>query len=177
MAKLRELIEDIAVAMVVTVTPDGALRSRPMWTQEMREEGELWFFASDDSEIAHDLSEEHAVNVSYAEPERDRYVSVTGLATLVKDRKKIEEFWDDSLTRYFRKGLSDPHLTLMCVRIESAEYWDAEMSKMLPLRQRKNQRHADAAKKSNDSSDARREGDEGTDGHTKIDIRAVPTSG
>lgn len=40
-AKLRELIEDISIAMIVTVTPEGALRSRPMMTQESDEAGEL----------------------------------------------------------------------------------------------------------------------------------------
>lgn len=177
MAKLRELIEDIAVAMVITVTPEGALRSRPMWTQEMREEGELWFFTLDDSEIAYDLSEERAVNVSYSEPERDRYVSVTGLAMLVKDRKKIEEFWTESLTRIFRNGLKEPHLALMCVRIESAEYWDAEMSKMLPVRNGKQARDDNRSGTSGPASKEDGDRDPGSDGHTKIAIRAVPTSG
>src|SRR4051812_349761 len=132
-AKLRELIQDINVAMLITVTPDGALRSRPMLTQDIRKEGELWFYVSSDAGAVRDIAEEPAVNVSYSEPKSSLYVSVSGQATLVTDKEMIRSLWDDSLTRYFPKGLEDPHLALLRVRIETAEYWDASSNRMASL--------------------------------------------
>src|SRR5688500_16628544 len=82
--KLKELIHDIDVAMVTTVTVDGGLRSRPMVTRQFEDDGMIWFFTSDESGKAEDLREEHAVNVSYSEPKKRRYVSVTGNANLVR---------------------------------------------------------------------------------------------
>lgn len=40
---LRELIKDIDTAMLTTVTEEG-LVSRPMKTQEVEFDGDLWFF-------------------------------------------------------------------------------------------------------------------------------------
>ena len=132
-AKLKELVQDIDVAMVTTVTVEGGLRSRPMVTRQFEDEGVLWFFTSDESGKAEDVREEPAVNVSYAEPKKHRYVSVTGNASLVHDREKARQLWTSSLKTYFPRGLDDPHLALLCVRIESAEYWEASTSRMVQL--------------------------------------------
>jgi general stress protein 26 len=158
--KLHHLVDEISVAMVTTVTPDGTLRARPMFTCGMEEDGHLWFFVSDDSGIAHDLAEEAGVNVTYSDPRRDRYVSVTGNANLEDDRAKMKEMWDAKLARYFPQGLDDPHLALLGVRIEFAEYWDHTTSRMAPV-----------------PGHARKAGKDGAGDHTKVDIRAARASG
>lgn len=169
-AKLRSLIEDIVVAMVITVTPEGSLRSRPMITQAAPDEGELWFLTSDESEMADDLAEEKAVNVSYADIHTDRYVSVTGQATLSRERARLEELWKPSLTRFFPAGLDDPHLALLRVRIETAEYWDAKASRMVSLRAA----HENATDGDRPAAGTSRNGDAE---HTRVEIRATPASG
>jgi general stress protein 26 len=132
-AKLQELVRHIDIAMVTTVTVEGTLRSRPMVTRKFEEDGTLWFFTSDDSGKAHDLQEEHGVNVSYADPKHNRYVSVSGNANVLHNREKAKQLWAPALKAWFPRGLDDPHLALLCVRIESAEYWDASSSKMVQL--------------------------------------------
>jgi general stress protein 26 len=162
--KLRELIGDITIAMITTVTPDGALRSRPMATRDCTAEGVLWFFTAEDSGKTHDLAEEHAVNVSYAAPQRHAYVSVTGTASLVRDRERVRELWDDSLLAYFPGGIADPRLALLCVRIETAEFWDVQARAMIDLegfsRRAGNAAAAPAAAE-----------------HTRLEVRAAPASG
>jgi general stress protein 26 len=160
--KLQTLVREIEVAMITTVTPDGALHSRPMVTCDFDEEGEMWFFTADDSGIVHDLDAEHAVNVSYADPKKRRYVSVTGNAAVVHDRAKAHELWVASLKPYFPRGLDDPHVALLRVRIESAEYWESPASKAMRVFGR-------AARGGTDADEAGE--------HTKIDIRATPASG
>lgn len=132
-AKLRDLIKDILVAMLSTVAADGAIHSRPMATRQIESDGTLWFFATDDSLIVREINEEHQVNVSYAEPRDHRYVSVSGTATIVHDASKAAQLWHPSLTSYFPKGLGDPHLALLRIRIESAEYWDIATSRMVEV--------------------------------------------
>lgn len=172
LAKLRELIEDIHVAMITTVTPDGALRSRPMATQHVHaEQGELWFFTADDSGKARDIAEEHAVNVSYADPKRQRYVSVTGSANLLHDREKAKELWHAELKAWFPKGLDDPRLSLLRVRVVSAEYWDLSSGRMVHLLGR-----AMSALGGHPENDEREPEGPGSE-HTKIGIRATPASG
>ena len=130
-AKVKELVNDIDVAMVTTVTPDGTLRSRPMATLDFEDPGVIWFFTADDSGKARDVNEEQAVNISYAEPKKHRYVSITGNASIVHDPEKAKELWTPAVRAYFPRGLDDPHLALLCVRVQSAEYWDADRSKMV----------------------------------------------
>jgi general stress protein 26 len=161
--KLQELVKDIDIAMVTTVTADGALRSRPMATRKFDDEGRLWFFTADDSGKAHDLEEEHAENVSYAEPKKQRYVSITGNATILRDREKARELWQPILKAYFPAGLDDPHLGLLCVRIETAEYWDSPSSKMVQLYK---MTKAAATGTRPDMGE-----------HAKVEVRATPTSG
>src|SRR5919112_5957683 len=86
--KLRELIKDIQIAMLTTVTEDGTLRSRPMATQQAEFDGDLWFFTQANSPKVEELWHDRHVNVSYAAPDENRYVSVSGTAHLVQNPEK-----------------------------------------------------------------------------------------
>jgi general stress protein 26 len=123
--KLRELIKDIDIAMLTTVDDDGSLRSRPMGTQEAEFDGDLWFFTSADTAKVDEIEREHQVNVSYAEPSKNRYVSVSGMARLLNDRAKMKELWSPIYKAYFPEGLDDPKLRLLKIQVHKAEYWDA----------------------------------------------------
>ena len=131
--KLGELIKDIQFAMLTTVDEDGMLRSRPMATQRAEFDGELWFFTGAGSEKVDEVEHEHQVNVSYADTENQRYVSVSGMAQLVRDRQKAEELWNPFFKAWFPDGLDDPDLALLRVRVEKAEYWDSPSSTMVHL--------------------------------------------
>ncbi len=128
MRKLNQLIEGIEFAMLTTAEPDGALRSRPMATQQAEFAGELWFFTHDYTPKVDQIERDHHVNVSYSSPEKQTYVSVSGTARLVRDRQKIEELWNPILKAWFPKGLDDPALGLLKVTAEKAEYWDSRSS-------------------------------------------------
>src|SRR5690242_12481190 len=77
-AKLWAMIKDIKFAMLVTEQEDGTLRSRPMATQQAEFEGELWFFTAMDAPKVAEVRHHAKVNLSYAEPEDQKYVSVSG---------------------------------------------------------------------------------------------------
>ena len=133
LGKLTELIEDIRIAMLTTAMPDGTLRSRPMATQQTESEGDLWFFTQASAAKAEEIRANPHVNVSYASPRENRYVSVSGTATLVRDRKKMEELWDQLYKAWFPQGLEEPDLALLRVDIERAEYWDAPSGTMAEI--------------------------------------------
>lgn len=123
--KLNDLIKDIRIAMLTTQEPDGTLRSRPMATQQVAFDGDLWFFTYADSSKVAEVQHERHVNVSYAAPDDQRYISVSGTATLVHDRKKMEELWNPIFKAWFPKGLDDPNIALLKVDVIQAEYWDS----------------------------------------------------
>jgi general stress protein 26 len=130
--KLKEILEGIDFTMLTTIA-NGRLHSRPMSTQEMDENGDLWFFTSDDSRKIDEVNADNRVNAAYSDPGGNTYVSVFGTAEVVKDRAKIEELWNPIHKAWFPEGLDDPHLCLLKVAVEEAEYWDAPSSKFVQL--------------------------------------------
>ena len=125
--KLGQLIDDIQFAMLTTAEPDGSLRSRPMATHQDHGkgfDGVLWFFTQAESGKTDEVKRDQHVNLSYASPEQSKYVSVTGIATLVRDQVKAKELWDPKYKAWFSKGLEDPELALLRVDVTKAEYWD-----------------------------------------------------
>lgn len=132
--KLAKLIHGIDIAMLTTRDLNGGqLHSRPMATQEMDESGDLWFFTDATSLKISEVSHEHHVNLTYADPRNHKFVSVSGIATLVADQDKMEELWKPIFLSWFPKGLDDPRLSLLRVRIDNAEYWDSPSSTVVKL--------------------------------------------
>jgi general stress protein 26 len=131
--KLGELIKGVKVAMLTTVAKDGSLRSRPMVTQDAEFDGTLWFFTQAHAPKVSEVEREESVNVSYADPDNQRYVSVSGSARLVRDPKKVKELWSAPLRAWFPKGPEDPELALLRVDVDKAEYWDSPSGTMVHL--------------------------------------------
>ena len=134
-AKLWDLIKDIRFAMFTTRHSNGHLHSRPMTTQNSKldEDRSLWFFMSRKSEPVADLAGDSTVNVVYADPGEDSYVSVSGTAVVVEDMARKERLWSKMAQAWFPGGSTDPDLALVCVTISHANYWDVEESKVVQL--------------------------------------------
>lgn len=131
--KLGELLKNIEVAMMTTTDPDGCLRSRPMGTQRIEFDGNLWFFTSRESGKVIAIENDQQVNLAYSSPNDMRYISVTGNASIVEDRTRAAELWNPTYRSWFPRGLQDPNLVLIKVEVENAEYWDYHSSKMISL--------------------------------------------
>ena len=124
-AQLKALIEDIKIGMLTTTDDDGTLRSRPLQTVDVDDDGTLWFFTSGSSpKVAESSADAGRVNVSYANLPKYDFVSVSGTATLSRDRARMKAMWTKWIEAFFPKGLDDPDLALLEVRIDKAEYWD-----------------------------------------------------
>ncbi len=133
--QLWDLIKDIKFAMFTTRHQNGHLHARPMTTQNSKidEGGSLWFFMSRSSEVVADIKEDKGVNVSYADPGEDGYVSVSGSAEVVEDSAKKEQLWNKAAEAWFAGGATDPDLALVRVSISHANYWDVTDSKVVQL--------------------------------------------
>jgi general stress protein 26 len=125
-AHLKEMIEDIRIGMLTTMDTDGALRARPLQTVGVEDGGTLWFFTSQSSpKVSEAQSDAGRVNVSYAHPGKQDYVSVSGRATLVRDRERMRAMYTKWVEVFFPQGLDDPDLALLRVDVDKAEYWDS----------------------------------------------------
>lgn len=130
--RFEELVRDIKFAMLTTLDPKGGLRARPMAVLKSKFDGDLWFFTEDDSPKVDEVLEDRHVGLTLANPP-DKFVSITGKASLVRDAKRQEELWTPFAKAWFPRGPHDPHLALLRVRVEAIEYWDIPASKMVRL--------------------------------------------
>jgi general stress protein 26 len=128
---IADLVKQVPVAMLTTSSARGWLRSRPMVAQQAPFDGALWFLTSRGAAKAADVRDRRQVNVSYASSERDCYVSISGVASLVEDKAQIAKLWHAAYEPWFPKGVDDPELVLIRVDAQEAEYWDAAAKKMV----------------------------------------------
>jgi general stress protein 26 len=127
--KLREMIKEIDFCMLTTVDENGDLHSRPMsLNSDVDQQGNLWFFTQKNSLKVSEINKTPKCNVSFAQPDDNRYVSITGTADLVTDKNKIEELWNPVLKAWFPNGTDDPEIALLKITVEKAEYWDSPSS-------------------------------------------------
>ena len=128
--KLGELIEDMTVAMLTTVSASGDLQSRPMAPQEMDDSGGIWFLTANDSEKTQQLSH---VNLTFTHPSGGTYVSLSGHADISTDRAHIHRLWSVFAKPWFPDGPDSPKVALLKFTPNSAEYWDAPHSSTVRL--------------------------------------------
>ncbi len=132
---LWKMIKDIKFAMFTTRHGNGHLHARPMTTQNkaIDEDESLWFFMSKKGDPVSDLKAQPIVNVVYANPSSDTYVSVSGTAAMIEDQAKKNQLWSKMAEAWFPGGPTDADLALVQVEIVHANYWDVKESKIVQL--------------------------------------------
>lgn len=120
--KLRELLEDFGVAMLVTHTPDGELRGRPMALAEVEPDGTLWFATDRGSGKMDEIAQDAQVVVTMQSSAK--YVSLSGRARGVDDREKLARLWKAEWKAWFPGGKDDPNVQLLRIDGHKGEYWD-----------------------------------------------------
>jgi general stress protein 26 len=132
---LWDLIKDIRFGMLTHRHNDGMLYSHPLTTQNksLDQGSVLYFFIFEKSALANGLRQDGNVNVSYASPEDESYVSIAGVARVAHDPAKVEQLWSPAAQDWFPGGPTDPELALLAVEISHAEYWDVEESRQSKL--------------------------------------------
>ena len=138
LAKFYSHVDDIEIAMMTTRRSDGHLESRPMATQKRADGADLWFVTIEESPKARDIKQDPHVNLSYYKDRTKEWVSVSGLATLSRDRAKIKELYAPDWKLWLtgeadpRFGTpDDPRLVLIAVDIHTAAF--LEMTKPQPI--------------------------------------------
>lgn len=126
---LYELIDGIETAMVTTRRADGLLVSRAMQTQRRTSGTDLWFMTNAESEKFEEIALDANVNVAYYKDRTREWVSVSGRATLTKDRDLIDslykpdwKMWLGDQGGKYDGGPHDPRIALILVEAITATY-------------------------------------------------------
>ncbi|HEX2722860.1 MAG TPA: pyridoxamine 5'-phosphate oxidase family protein [Gemmatimonadaceae bacterium] len=127
--ELDKLIEGIETAMFTTRRHDGHLVSRPMATQKRTSDADLWFVTNAEDNKLDELSMDPHVNCAYYNNKSREWVSVSGIARISRDKKKIRALYQPDWKAWFGDeggakdgGPDDPRLTLIFVEADSVVY-------------------------------------------------------
>ena len=132
--KVADLIRGVRIAMMTTANGNGHMHSRPMRTVQSELDDELWFYTDARAHKIDDITEAHQVCLTYVDHKAQRYVSVSGIAHLVRDEGLLRKFWNSDAATWFPDGPDrDPHLALIRVQIEEADFWDVALGAMVRL--------------------------------------------
>lgn len=119
--KLIEIIKDVDVVMLTSIAADGKLVARPMQTQELEYDGDLWFITKKDTDKYSEVEANPNVNISVV---GKSYASISGKAEFIDDRQRLEKHWNKIYEEIFDTDSNDPNLVMVKIEMDSAEYWD-----------------------------------------------------
>jgi general stress protein 26 len=119
-----DLAEKIGTCMLTTAT-GPALRSRPMHAMPDREASCLWFITDDRGAKEDEIRAAPVVSLAFADTRANIYLNLTGRAEIYRDAAKAEKLWNNEAQAWWPKGPSDPDVRVLCVRPDSAEFWDS----------------------------------------------------
>ena len=138
--ELWKLVEGIETAMLTTRRRDGHMVSRPMATQKRAAGADFWFATMEKMPKVSEILAEPRVNLSYYKDRTREWVSISGEATVTRDRAKIRELWEPDWKFWFSDeggakdgGPEDPRIVLIGVRAVSAQYMTLEKPQALVL--------------------------------------------
>ena len=130
--KLRQLVEDIKIAMMITGFNRKPVSAIPMTSKKVDQEGNIWFLSLRNSDHNNDLLKNNDVQLLYSEPSDMEYLSVYGEAEITTNREILEDLYNKADDNYF-EGMDDPNLTAIKVRPQEAYYWDTKTNKYVTL--------------------------------------------
>lgn len=120
---LLDIAHDFDNAMLVTHDLQGGLRARPMAVGQLNNNGELWFITGRTSGKVDEIQADQRVLVTMQGSTKQ--VSLTGKASVVDDRNRLESMWKKAWDIWFPEGPRSPNAVLLRVQTTEGEYWDA----------------------------------------------------
>ena len=121
-----KLLEEFTFAMLVTHDKiDGReiMRARPMAHYLDGEAGVIRFMSERTDDKVSEIADEHDVALTYAQPNGNRFVSVSGRATQTTDRALIKRLWGPAADTWFEGDADTADVVVIEVRPVEAEYW------------------------------------------------------
>jgi general stress protein 26 len=118
-----ELMEKIGFAMLVTQDGDQ-LRARPMSAFVERDSNAVYFLTDARRHKDEEIARHPKINLSFADPGDQKYVSLTGTAVISNDRAKIKELFSTPAKAWWDSA-DDPNIRVLKVTPNDAEFWDS----------------------------------------------------
>jgi general stress protein 26 len=126
--KIRELADGQPCMFCTYV--NGRLQSRPMSTQQIDSEGNIWFLSGKSSHKNLQIKEGSEIDLLYANG-IGHFLAVHGDARIIMDKEKIKELWQPLAKVWFTEGVEDLELSAIMVNVHDGYYWDSKHGKIV----------------------------------------------
>ena len=110
--KFRELLQGFDTAVLITHTQENHFRARPMAIARIDDNCDLWFITGEASAKVHEIEADTRVQI-ICQNGQACCVSLTGRATVSRDRTRIRELWKAAYRVWFPQGVEDPNIVLI----------------------------------------------------------------
>ncbi|MEZ2127053.1 MULTISPECIES: pyridoxamine 5'-phosphate oxidase family protein [unclassified Sinorhizobium] len=121
--RVWDLIEKIGFCMLVTKNGEE-IRARPMSAYAERLENAIYFLTDVHSHKDDEIQQSPNVCLAFSDPRGQKYVSLSGTASVSNDRERIDELWATPAKAWWHSP-DDPSIRILRVAPSSAEYWDS----------------------------------------------------
>jgi len=122
--KMTKLVRDIKIAFLLTDLKKQPINAVPMITKKVDEHGNIWFLSRLDSKHNSNIAKDPLVQLLYSHPSNMEYLSVSGNASIVSDKKIIENFHGAEDDAWFRDADESKYTAVKIVPKE-AYFWDS----------------------------------------------------
>jgi general stress protein 26 len=128
LTELKNLVQEFQTAMLITTTPEGLLRARPMAIQKPAPEltCDVWFVTSIHTAMVEEIARHPKVCVTCLRDRGSAYASISAHATVFQDEALVHKLWQPDWKIWWPKGPDDPQIAFLLLQVERAEYWEPE---------------------------------------------------
>ena len=129
--KIGELLKGFPIAFMVTILNEN-VTARPIGVVggvgDRAFDGTLWFITDKRSRKVTAIESGAETTLLFQNDAVGNYLQLTGRATVVEDRAKLEELYTTLQRTWFPRGLDDPDITLLRFDADGGCYWDSHDS-------------------------------------------------
>ncbi len=99
----------------------GGSHFQPMTAFLDAENGRIWFFTRDDSDLVQDLGD--GAEAMYIHQQKDVQACIRGELRPDLDQARVEKYWNAVVAAWYPDGKSDRHLRLLRLDCADAQVW------------------------------------------------------
>lgn len=128
-SRFWEILGGMRVCMVTT-EDGGILRSRPMAPFVDEKTLTIQFVTDNGSAKLYELAADNDIALSFADTGKMVFASVSGKASVSRDRKLIRDLWGPYCDVFFDGGAENADVAVITIDPSQAEYWDNDKNKV-----------------------------------------------
>ena len=124
MKTIASKMKKLDFCLMITTDGRGTHHARPMSNNKNVDyDGTAYFFSNEDTNKVRQIMTDQNVSLEYQSDDMV-FIHAYGEASIIKQRGRMEPYWEDSLNQWFPQGLDTPGLVMIRHDAKKIQYWD-----------------------------------------------------